>query len=153
MFVVGVFLFNLYRPHYSPSSPEIAEESSPLPNYSSPTKDDNISFKGRSQMDIESLMAMGDYNTALAQIEKDETDIRMELMRLEPNRNTRGFDTGEEQDSLENKLSQLLYWKANALIGLNHKDEAFILLDEIRHSYSQYRKQADSLYIVLKKRR
>ena len=152
--IVGVFVFKQYSILYSPSSTEIAKETTYYPNYSPLNKDGNISFKERSQMDIESHIAEGDYSKALAQIEKDEAEIKQDLMRLERDIYSRGEsyeNTDEKHDSLENKLSQLFYWKAKALIGLDRKDEAVILLDEIRHSESNYKKQADSLYKVLKK--
>lgn len=152
--IVGVFVFKQYSILYSPSSTEIAKETTYYPNYSPLNKDGNISFKERSQMDIESHIAEGDYSKTLAQIEKDEAEIKQDLMRLERDIYSRGEsyeNTDEKHDSLENKLSQLFYWKAKALIGLDRKDEAVILLDEIRHSESNYKKQADSLYKVLKK--
>lgn len=154
VFIVGVFIFNQHLTLYSPSSKGIAMESSSKADYSSPKKDGNISFRGRSQMDIESQLAMGDYSKALAQIDKDEANVRTELMLNAREMSSRGVskeDADEELDSLENKLSQLLYWKAKALIGLNRKDEAVVILNEIRISNGNYKEQADSLYNILNK--
>jgi len=39
--------------------------------------------------------------------------------------------------------------KAQALIGLDQKDEARVVLDEIRHSRSDYGIKADSLFHLL----
>ena len=149
VFIVGVFVFNLYRP----SSPEIAMETASRPT-EAPGKNGNVSFRGRSQnMDIESQLAMGDYSKALARLEKDEADIRTDLMLIERELHSRGEgreDAMTEKDSLEANLVRVLYLKAQALIGLDRKDEARVVLDEIRHSKSDYGIKADSLYHLLR---
>ena len=149
VFIVGVFVFNLYRP----SSPEIAMEIASRPT-EAPGKNGNVSFRGRSQnMDIESQLAMGDYSEALARLEKDESDIRTDLMLIERELHSRGEgreDAMTEKDSLETNLVRVLYLKAQALIGLDRKDEARVVLDEIRHSKSDYGIKADSLYHLLR---
>ena len=149
VFIVGVFVFNLYRP----SSPEIAMETASRPT-EAPGKNGNVSFRGRSQnMDIESQLAMGDYSKALARLEKDEADIRTDLMLIERELHSRGEgreDAMTEKDSLETNLVRVLYLKAQALIGLDRKDEARVVLDEIRHSKSDYGIKADSLYHLLR---
>lgn len=148
VFIVGVFVFNLYRP----SSPEIAMETASRPT-EAPGKNGNVSFRGRSQnMDIESQLAMGDYSKALARLEKDEADIRTDLMLIERELHSRGEgreDAMTEKDSLETNLVRVLYLKAQALIGLDRKDEARVVLDEIRQSKSEYGIKADSLYHLL----
>ena len=148
VFIVGVFVFNLYRP----SSPEIAMETTSRPT-EAPGKNGNVSFRGRSQnMDIESQLAMGDYSKALARLEKDEADIRTDLMLIERELHSRGEgreDAMTEKDSLETNLVRVLYLKAQALIGLDRKDEARVVLDEIRQSESEYGIKADSLYHLL----
>lgn len=149
VFIVCVFVFNLYRP----SSPEIAMEIASRPT-EVPGKNGNVSFRGRSQnMDIESQLAMGDYSKALARLEKDESDIRTDLMLIERELHSRGEgreDAMTEKDSLETNLVRVLYLKAQALIGLDRKDEARVVLDEIRHSKSDYGIKADSLYHLLR---
>ena len=149
VFIVGVFVFNLYRP----SSPEIAMETASRPT-EAPGKNGNVSFRGRSQnMDIESQLAMGDYSKALARLEKDEADIRTDLMLIERELHSRGEgreDAMTEKDSLETNLVRVLYLKAQALIGLDRKDEARVVLNEIRHSKSDYGIKADSLYHLLR---
>ena len=149
VFIVGVFVFNLYRP----SSPEIATRTASRPT-EAPGKNGNVSFRGRSQnMDIESQLAMGDYSKALARLERDEADIRTDLMLIERELHSRGEgreDAMTEKDSLETNLVRVLYLKAQALIGLDRKDEARVVLDEIRHSKSDYGIKADSLYHLLR---
>ena len=149
VFIVGVFVFNLYRP----SSPEIAMETASRPT-EAPGKNGNVSFRGRShEVDIESQLAMGDYSKALARLEKDEADIRTDLMLIERDLHSRGEgreDAMTEKDSLETNLVRVLYLKAQALIGLDRKDEARVVLDEILHSKSDYGIKADSLYHLLR---
>lgn len=149
VFIVCVFVFNLYRT----SSPEIAMETASRPT-EAPGKNGNVSFRGRSQnMDIESQLAMGDHSKALARLEKDESDIRTDLMLIERELHSRGEgreDAMTEKDSLETNLVRVLYLKAQALIGLDRKDEARVVLDEIRYSKSDYGIKADSLYHLLR---
>lgn len=149
VFIAGVFVFNLYHP----SSPEIAMETASRPT-EAPSKSGNVSFRGRSQnMDIESQLAMGDYSKALARLEKDEADIRTDLMLNERKLHSRGEgreDAMTEKDSLETNLVKVLYLKAQTLIGLGRKDEARVVLDEIRKSESDYGIKADSLYHLLR---
>lgn len=148
VFIAGVFVFNLYRP----SLPEIAMETASRPT-ETPGNNDNVSFSVRGQdVDIESLLAMGDYSKALARIEKAESDMRTDLMLLERELHSRGENregTTAELDTLEAKLVRLQYLKAQALIGLDRKDEARVVLDEIRQSKSEYGIKADSLYHLL----
>jgi hypothetical protein len=153
VFIVGVFVFNLYRPS-SPemSSSEIAMETASRPN-EAPSKNGNVSFRGRSHnLNIESQLAMGDYSKALVRLEKDEADIRADLMLIDRELHSRGEsreDAMNDKDSLETNLVRVLYLKAQALIGLDRKGEAQVVLDEIRHSKSDYGIKADSLYHLL----
>ena len=154
VFIVGVFVFNLYRPSSSEmSSSEIAMETASRPT-KAPSKNGNVSFRGRSQeVSIESQLAMGDYSKALARLEKNETDIRADLMLIDRELHSRGEgreDALTEKDSLETNLVRVLYLKAQALIGLDRKDEAQVVLDEIRQSESEYGMKADSLYHLLR---
>lgn len=149
VFIVGVFVFNLYRP----SSPEIAMETASRPT-EAPSKNGNVSFRGRShEVSIESQLAMGDYSKALARLEKNEADIRADLILIERELHSRGEsreDALTEKDSLETNLVKVLYLKAQALNGLDRKDEARVVLDEIRQSESDYGIKADSLYHLLR---
>ena len=154
MFIVGVFVFNLYLP----SSPELSSSEIAMKTASRPTevpsKNGNVSFRGRSHnLDIESQLAMGDYSKALARLEKDEADIRADLMLNDRELHSRGErreDAVNDNDSLETNLVRVLYLKAQALIGLGRNDEARVVLDEIRQSESEYGIKADSLYRLLR---
>ena len=147
--VLGVLIINVYRPSSSEIAMKTASRSTEVPS-----KNANVSFRGRSHdMDIESQLAMGDYSKALARLEKDEADIRADLMLIDRESCSRGDsreDAITEKDSLETNLIRVLYLKAQALIGLERKDEARVVLDEIRQSESEYGIKADSLYHLLR---
>ena len=149
VFIVGVFVFNIYRP----SSTEMAMETASHPTEAL-SKNGNVSFRGRRQsLDIESQLAMGDYSKALARLEKDEADIRAGLMQIDYELHSRGDsheDAVAERDSLETNLDRVLYLKSQALIGLNRKEDARVVLEEMRQSKSEYGIKADSLYHLLR---
>lgn len=149
VFIVGVFVFKPNRL----SLPEVAMETASRPN-KAPSNNGNVSFRGLCQnMDIESQLAKGDYNKALTSIENVEADIIEELMLLKRELHSRGEnreDAMTETDSLEMRLVELLYLKAQTLILLDRKDEARGVLDEIRQSKSEYGIKADSLYHQLR---
>lgn len=149
VFIVGIFVFNLY----SQSSPEIAMETASHLNEAL-SKNGNVSFIEYSHdMDIEGQLARGDYSKALARLEEDEADIRANLMLNDRELHSRGEKCEgvlTKKDSLETNLVKVLYLRAKALIGLERKDEARVVLDEIRKSKSDYGIKADSLYYRLK---
>lgn len=150
VFIAGVFVFNLYHP----SSPEIAMETASRPT-EAPSKSGNVSFRRgpycNLPLPVGFLYSYSDY--ALARLEKDEADIRTDLMLNERKLHSRGEgreDAMTEKDSLETNLVKVLYLKAQTLIGLGRKDEARVVLDEIRKSESDYGIKADSLYHLLR---
>lgn len=149
VFIAGVIVFNLYRP----SMTEIAMDTASHPTEAS-SKNSNVSFKGRrNDVDVETLLAMGDYSKALARLEKDEADIRSSLMLNDRKLYSRGEiceDATTDRDYFEANLARVLYLKAQALIGLERNDDARAVLDEIRQSKSDYAIKADSLYHQLK---
>lgn len=196
VFVVGLFLFKNVV-NYS-SAP-------PLSNgriYSEQSQE-SFTYRGDGRIDsnIEKLLAQGDYNNALSQIERLEGDINAEWYLLEREIRERGmsfesrpksakkpnkskpFEDDNQSDDInakkelkekmsreqENELGSdkqlevlkykqdvlrlkeegLLWLKVQALIGLDRREEAISLLDEIRHSESEYKEPADSLYYEL----
>ena len=145
--VVGVFVLNLYRP----SSTEIAKGIASSPSESQSMK---VLLNERSHdEDIENQLKKGDFSRALAHIEKAEADVRLDLMLFDRELYSRGErheDVMIEKDSLKNELVRLLYLKAQSLVGLERIDEAIVLLDEIRHSKSDYGMKADSIYRLLR---
>ena len=149
VFIVGVFILNVF----SPSSPEIAMETASQPT-ETPINNGNVSFRGRSQnLYIESQQAIGDYSKVLARLEKNEADIRADLMLIDCELHSRANgceDAKKNKDSLKTNLVRVLYLKAQALIGLNRKEDARGVLDEIRQAKSEYGIKADSLYHQLR---
>lgn len=146
--VVGAFFFNIY-PN---STSDITIESKSHPDYILKNKW-NMSFKGRMQgQKIECLLEAGDYKMALAQAERIESDKKTELLLIERELGSRGEETESSDaklDTLRMQLEYILYLKAQALIGLDRKEEALELLKAVHDSDSKYSEQADSLYQLL----
>lgn len=142
LFIVGFFLFkNIYF-----------------------AGDEDVAFSPRPQgvstirgidATTENMLAKADYQGALERIDSLEDEIATELMILEREKGARGAEgEGEiayKQEELMLKQEELSWLIVQALLGLNRKEEAIALLDKIRHSESEYKEQADSLYNVLKK--
>ena len=141
LFIVGFFLFkNIYY-----------------------VEDADVTFSPRPQgvstirgvdSTTENLLAEADYQAALERIETLEDEIATELLVLEREKDARGTEVdvlSEKQEMLKIRQEELSWLKVQALLGLDRKEEAIALLDKIRHSESEYKEQADSLYNVLKK--
>lgn len=142
VFIVGFFLFNNI---YVSEDADVA--FSPRPQ--------GVSTIRGIDATTENLLAKSDYQGALERIESLEDEIATELMTLEREKGARGAEGEDEiaykQEELKFKQEELSWLKVQALLGLNRKEEAIALLDKIRHSESEYKEQADSLYNVLKK--
>lgn len=148
IFVVGVFVGRLYFVSLSENVTESESEACYIgqnDSYSYGMPDETI--------DIETQIANGDYAEALAQLEKDEEDVRTELVLLERDMYARGSDQEDakkKQEEYENRLIHILFLKAKALLGLNRKNEAFEVLSKIRQKNCKDGVRADSLYRQLK---
>lgn len=144
--IVGVFVFTTYK----------FPENESTYNMISQSDKDDVSFgriEGNYQA-AESSLNNKDYTKTLAMLEKKEADIKFERMLLMRELDTRGESRENIEDKLKLlsvKLQRLQFEKAQVLIELNRHEEAMILLDEIRHSESEYKEQADSLYHLLQK--
>jgi len=142
VFIVGFFLFNNI---YVSEDADVA--FSPRPQ--------GVSTIRGIDATTENLLAKADYQGALERIDSLEDEIATEQMTLEREKGARGAEgEGEiayKQEELKLKQEELSWLKVQALLGLNRKEEAIALLDKIRHSESEYKEQADSLYNVLKK--
>ena len=130
---------------------------------------------------INELLAKGDYTSALALIEEEESEDQHELESLQesrrdsvddiqrsPNGSIRGKDASEEDEIndvsveddyndqieiVEADLYELRWLKAQALIGCGEKEKAILILDALRMQKGYYQLKADSLYNELKKNR
>ena len=130
-----------------------------------PSKQDNVAYNPHPQgvstirgvdATTENLLAKADYEGALSRIESLEDEISTKLIVIEREKDSRGSgqdDSEEEIEMLKYRQEELSWLKVQALLGLNRIDRAIELLDKIRSSESEYKKQADSLYNVLKERK
>lgn len=141
LFVVGFFLFEYI---YFVGDEDVA--FSPRPQGASTIRGIDVT--------TENLLAKADYRGALERIESLDDEIATELMTLERDKVVRGAEGEDEiaykQEELKLKQEKLSWLKVHALLGLNRKEEAIALLDKIRHSESEYKEQADSLYNLYK---
>lgn len=141
LFIVGFFLFNNI---FVGEDADVA--FSPRPQ--------GVSTIRGIDATTENMLAKADYKGALDRIDSLEDEIATELMTLEREKDSRGAEQDRlayKQEELMMKQEELSWLKVQALLGLNRKEEAIALLDKIRHSESEYKEQADSLYNVLKK--
>ena len=146
IFIVGIFVFTTYR---------LPVNDSRHDRFSHYSKD-NVLFEranGDNMVAYEPLEEKDD-NQTLAMLEKDEEKIRLKLMLLYRDLNSRGesqFAIDEELNVQYDSLLCLKWEKTQVLIRLKRYEEAMMLLDEIRHSNNKYMEKADSLYHLLKK--
>ena len=99
---------------------------------------------------VKEMLAAGQFEDALAMVEKKEMGIAQELMRLD-NRDVNDEDLEKRRQSLKIQLDELQWDKAQALLGLCDYVGAMAVLDEIRKSESVYRESADSLIELLQR--
>lgn len=106
------------------------------------------------------LLALNRFSKALAQIEAEEKQVKAEIRQTEAESALRydSDDSAEDnlvnttdiQKQLQQRLDQLHWQKAQALIGLSRKSEAQELLDRLRKQSGAYQSDADSLYKTLR---
>ena len=105
---------------------------------------------GTDYTSIEELLESQDFESALAQIEKQEQELADEISILEQDSARNNERKGYEMQLIESMKDDLNWLKVHALLGLGQKDKAIELLTIIRKSNSEYRIQADSLYNALR---
>ena len=101
--------------------------------------------------DIEELLEIQDFETALTQIEKQEQELAEEMDVLKQDSVQDNERKEYERLLIESKMDDLNWLKVQSLLGLGQKDNAIELLNTIRKSNSEYSLQADSLYKNLNK--
>lgn len=137
VFIAGLFVINIKSNHLVRDKEEIMLSSA------NSSKDNGVilyderfpnieayeSYEGIrgdvKYLEIEALLDDGQYEEALAVIEKEEREL-------------------DESDSYE-----LCWLKAKAFVGLGRKEEALELLDVLRQTECEYKQEADSLYRVV----
>lgn len=104
---------------------------------------------GTSFSEIEELIEKRNFTEALTQIEQKRIYLDKETEEL----STISDAERREYDALliKNKQDDLKWLKIYALIGLDRKAEAIMLLEEMRNTDGTYRMAADSLYKAIKK--
>ena len=80
-------------------------------------------------------------------IEKEEKTIAEQRIQTDSIRDEekRTYD----QMLIQTKADELCLLKVYALIGLDRREEALLLLDELRNKKSDYKGLADSLYHII----
>lgn len=95
--------------------------------------------------DIKFMIDQGKYEEAINLIKVKDNALDQELIKIA---NENRLDKTLQQQITEKK--EALKWlQIQALPGVNQKEDALILLDELRRRDGKYRKQADSMYNVL----
>lgn len=134
VFVVGLFL--LLRPEGSP----------PISN---PTPDvmlNNSKSRGWNYSSIDDMLQQKCYEEALAYIDLESDSIRMDSIDIVMNHTLDREELGREMMLIKERQNELKWLKVQALIGLNRLEETLTLLDSLRNTEGDYKRQADSLY-------
>lgn len=168
VFVAGIFIINAYwnkannQEYYTSSDP--VSKNAPVPTISPIPI--NIGIRsGGDHAEIERLLEDKQYRAALCLIEKEEHDIKIHSMGSgkleyanESNEKELGMNpqSGDEEERLRYEQERIkieedeIHWlKVFALLGLERRDEALQLLDELRQADGEYQMQADSLYRII----
>ena len=171
LFIVFFFLFKPYPTQYSyirvPSKTQNSDSS-----LDSETSESNTIQEYNGYETIEDLLAYGNFDIALDKIQETKEELKHEMELIKEGK--RGISrttaannkakkerskekrkessTSGKLNNLQERLDLLQWQEAQALIGLGRYSEAIILFDSIRHSNSEWKTQADSLYIVIKQK-
>ena len=148
MFVAGLFIIKTFHTTSTLDIPFMKSKTDQsLIQYG------DVTFRGAcNYQTIEDLLEKRNFKQVLEEIKKEELEIESQKEKLEKN-----YKLSRESKNIKGRIEILAYkqdnlnWlKAQALLGLNLKEDALILLDKIRHSKSEFKEQADSLYRVFK---
>lgn len=135
IFIAGFFLFNTFY----------GDKEELL--YSPVQMGNGAVRAGSNYAEIEQLLVNRDYKQALTLIEKEEKTIAEQRIQTDSIRDEekRTYD----QMLIQTKADELCLLKVYALIGLDRREEALLLLDELRNKKSDYKGLADSLYHII----
>lgn len=111
--------------------------------------DDTIIRGGGDFADIKQLLKDGDYQNALIKIVQEEHQLA--LQRIEADSITDKEHREYDLELIQLKTDELNWLKVHALLGVNRRNDAIELLDQLRKSIGEYRKKADSLFIIINK--
>ncbi len=104
---------------------------------------------GGNYANIEKLLADKNYEEVIKLVEIEEE-------KLSEQRTSANYISDEEQRIytlmlIREKTDELSWMKVFALLGVDRRDEALQLLDQLRKSEGEYKEKADSLYIIMYK--
>jgi len=104
---------------------------------------------GENYANIEKLLVDKKYEDALKQIEIEETEIIEQRTATDSilDVERRAYD----QMLIQEKNDELSWMKVFALLGVDRRDDALRLLDQLRQSEGEYKSKADSLYLLINK--
>jgi len=133
--IVGLFMVNPLMQ----SEPDFTYES---------IMKDGVARGGSDLSKIDNLIVSKDYAKALALIEDAEKELDEEAkVAAKLNSSAEGKEQAEyERQEIEQRRDDLTWMKANAFIGLDRKDEAMKLLDNLRKGSGEYKEKAEALY-------
>lgn len=104
---------------------------------------------GGDYSDIGKLLVDKNYEDALKQIGIEEAKIAEQRTAVD---SVSGVEQqAYDQMLIQEKVDELSWMKVYALLGVDKRDEARQLLDELRHRESEYKNKADSLYLIIYK--
>ncbi len=98
---------------------------------------------------IEQLIKQKMYERAIRTIEQEEQLLKSDLMPIKGGKTRKERQT-YDAELLAEKTDELMWLKANALLGLGKNEEAMNLLNLLRKKEGKYQQSADSLYYRLK---
>ena len=104
---------------------------------------------GENYANIEKLLVDKNYEDALKQIGIEEA-------KLVDQRTATDSISDEERRTynqmlIQEKADELSWMKVYALLGIDRREGALQLLDQLRHSEGEYMEKADSLYLIIYK--
>lgn len=140
IFVVGFFLIqNLYF---------VKSTDGYMP---SPRMSDVTFRAGADNSDIELLLNQKKYYEALDMIEDKGLALKYDSLEIVKDITIDGAQKEYDLQIFKDKQDKLKWLKAHALLGLHHKEDALLLLDELRNTEGYYQMSADSLYNHIEK--
>ena len=140
--VIGLFLFpGINRMQRSPDLSEWVRFQ------------EGVRSGGTSYSSIDSLLLRENYGDALVLIEKEISELKADSSRI-VNDTTLNEDALEYNMLLFDESNDDLKWmEAIALLGLDRKNEALTILDELRNKEGIYLEDAKALYRLIKRKR
>lgn len=133
-FVVPSLFFNVGSPEFSPSFVDAGTFRS-----------------GSDYSDIELLIVQKQYEKALCAISDSSMSLKRDSLTILQNESIDEQRREYGQRIVAEKRDDLMWLKILALLGCDRKQEALLLLDEMRQREGYYQLTADTLYVKVKK--